>query len=300
MKKLVFYNHFNNGDIHVSREFVRQIMSRITTPQIDFVYSHKHSPGLIVDIPDLRADSTFLSVVGAGPKSTTIGETLFLNTWYASEEYKYMNCFGLTFDCLYFLFDDICKKHFGFCLNDLSKDPKVFFPSINYVEYHITPAFSWLLSHTSRKVFISNGPALSGQASNFSMTQIIKILATNYTDTIFIVSHKDSALPAIDNIVYSSDIIQKSGSDLNENGYLSTFCDVIIGRASGPFTFAFTRENIFDRKPIFLCFSNLEPKEENKFWLGDYFKDKVEYSAKIIVSNESDENRVLNIIEGSL
>jgi hypothetical protein len=300
MKRVIFYNHFNNGDIHVSREFVRGIMSKITTPTQQFFYSHKHDPKLIVDIPDVSADRSFLPLVGVVPKTSMIGDMLFINTWYAAENHRYMNRFGISFDCLYFLFDDICKEKFNFSLSDVSADPRVFFPSINYVEYHIKLASAWMQAHPGRKVFISNGPVLSGQADNFNMTGIIKILASRHPDIIFIVTNRDDNLPETGNIFYSSSIIQKIGSDLNENGYLSTFCDLIIGRASGPFTFAFTRENIFNRHATILCFSNLESKGPNKFWLGDHFRDKIEYTAKIVVSGETQEVRVLDIIEGNL
>ena len=34
LKKVTFYNHFHNGDLHLSREFVRQIINMF--PDIEY------------------------------------------------------------------------------------------------------------------------------------------------------------------------------------------------------------------------------------------------------------------------
>lgn len=49
MKKLVFYNHFHNGDIHVSRSFVNFIVSKLKSKEIEFSYVHKNSKDLLSD-----------------------------------------------------------------------------------------------------------------------------------------------------------------------------------------------------------------------------------------------------------
>lgn len=57
-KRIVFFNCFHNGDIHVSRGFVRQIMNKIKQlePDTTFGYTHKMSAELLSDIPDLTFD----------------------------------------------------------------------------------------------------------------------------------------------------------------------------------------------------------------------------------------------------
>jgi hypothetical protein len=59
-------------------------------------------------------------------------------------------------------------------------------------------------------------------------------------------------------VKYTGDIIKVENSDLNEISYLSTFCDIIVGRSSGPFTFSNVKENIFDGNKAFLCFGEKE------------------------------------------
>jgi hypothetical protein len=83
------------------------------------------------------------------------------------------------------------------------------------------------------------------------MSAIICDLAAKYQDTAFICTYTFACdLPN----VYFTDLIQERiGSDLNEISYLSTYCDAIVGRNSGPFLFTNTKENLASK--TFLAFS---------------------------------------------
>ena len=183
---------------------------------------------------------------------------------------------------------------------DISKDPKDFFPTIDYSKYDIGATKKWLENNTGKKVLIENGQVLSGQAHNFNMTEVIAKVAANHKDTTFILSnHGNVGLP--NNCIYADKIIQKKcKSDLNEISFLGTYCDVIIGKASGVFSFCLTQQNLFERQAKYLCFSKWLPVADNKFWLHNLMKNKVNYSSDILVSNESDMNNVGSIIESNL
>ena len=43
-------------------------------------------------------------------------------------------------------------------------------------------------------------------------------------------------------------------NDLNEISYLSTFCDVIIGKESGPFAFCTIKDNLMNENKTFINF----------------------------------------------
>ena len=47
-KKLIFYNNFHNGDIHVSRDFVKDIVSKINFSEA--IYYHENSYTILKDI----------------------------------------------------------------------------------------------------------------------------------------------------------------------------------------------------------------------------------------------------------
>jgi hypothetical protein len=214
-----------------------------------------------------------------------------------------MNIHGMTLDCLYQAFDDTCRSLWGFSLQDISGDPSSFIPTIDYSKFYIQQAQAWLSRNPQPKIFASNGLAMSGQATNFPMTPIVSELARKHPDKIFILSNQEGnySLPA--NAVYSKDIIRKpGGSDLNENSLLTTHCNVIVGRASGVFSYAWTQENMLQRKVKFVCFCGpgVVVRPPHQFWTSSLLSDRIQYSAEYIVSDQTEHNAVKNIIEASM
>jgi hypothetical protein len=297
--KVIFFNHFHNGDVHVSRGFIRQIMAKM--PGVSFEYSHRNPSNLLADIPGLVYNPNSINQVGNEHISLNrTGDTVYFNTWYAQQRHKHMNKYGITFDSLYAGIDENCQNALGFSLSNISRDPKVFFPTIDYSRFQIVAAQEWVNSHLEKKIIVENGQAMSGQAHNFDMTTAAVNIARNHMDKIFIfTNHASMRLP--DNCIYSDNIIKKQQrSDLNEISFLSTHCDMVIGRASGVFSFCLTQQNLFERKMKYLCFSNLVPTRSGKFWLGTNFQDTISYSSTILTSNESNINNIQDIIEGNL
>jgi hypothetical protein len=302
-KKVVFFNHFHNGDIHVSRGLVRQVISKVRQidPSTQFFYAHRNSGVLLQDIPGLVFDGRAMSNISSEHVSTfSVGDTTYFNTWYAQQNFQYMNRYGLTFDALYSAFDNNCKSIWGFSLDSISSDPSVFFPSIDYNAFHIGRVKNWLAANPSKKIFISNGAILSDQAHQFALTPIIDAIAKKHADKIFILSNHDGH-PGSSNIVHSSDIIRCPGNDLNENSFIASHCDVIIGRASGAFSFSITQQNLFQRDVKFLAFCNLAPVPPNRdFWVGELLRDKIKYKAQFVINNDSDTNNIQKLIEVNL
>jgi hypothetical protein len=299
MKKVVFFNYFHNGDIHASRGLVRQIIDKVNQmdPSISFSHAHRNSSNLLEDISNLTFESHLLGQSGNEHSNLhRVGDTVFFNTWYAQQNFKYMNRYGVTFDSLYAAFDDSCKNLWNFSLQDISDNPSLFLPTIDYSKFQVEQTKNWLANNCGKKIFISNGQALSGQAHNFPMSPLISELALKHSDKIFILSNQEVAVN-LPNVFQSKDIIGKIGCDLNENAFISEQCDVIIGRASGTFSFALTQNNLLQRNCTFLCFSNLVPPPNGKFWLSDLLKDKIQYTANIIVDDQNDTNIVKEIIE---
>lgn len=134
---------------------------------------------------------------------------------------------------------------------------------IEKIEYYI-PTIDWNKVNTkgvddfvnkriNKKVLISNGIILSGQCPTFDINSIIKRLSNEYKNIDFIIT--DDKIKN-DNIFYCGDIIKQSESDLNEISYLSKFCDIIVGRASGPFAFCHIKDNFEDKNKKFIGFTN--------------------------------------------
>ena len=300
--RVIFFNHFHNGDIHVSRGIIRLIIDKIKTMHNNatFYYSHRNHSGLLKDIPQLLFDASLINnIKNEHINLYQYGNDIYINTWYAQQHFKHMNNYGISFDTLYQALNENCEKQFNFKLLDIEKDIKKFFPIIDYSYYEINKATEWLNQNNTKKIFVSNGLTLSGQAHNFNLTNIIEQIAIKHPHITFILSNKENQTKA-SNIIYSVDIIKKSGNDLNENAFISEHCDMIIGRASGTFTFALTQNNLFNRDIKILCFSNLIPKQKGQFWLDNLFAQEVKYSSNILTTNEGDINIVQKIIEENL
>lgn len=305
MNKVTFFNHFHNGDLHISREFVRKIMQRVNSinPAITFSYAHSNDPCLLSDIPNLAYENINALGLNQFENLTNRNGTVFINTWYAQQNYRYMNFHGMTLDCLYEAFNDSCKTLWGFGMEDLSNDPSSFIPTIDYSKFHIQNAQSWLAQNPQKKIIISNGSAMSGQATNFAMAPIISELAQVHQDKIFILTNQEGGVHLPSNVVYSKDIIKKpAGSDLNENSFLTTFCDVIVGRASGVFSYAWTQQNMIQRAVKFVCFCGpgVVVRPPHQFWTSDVLSNRIHYSAEYIVSHSTDHNEVKNIVNHNL
>ena len=71
-----------------------------------------------------------------------------------------------------------------------------------------------------------------------------------------------------------------------EISYISTFCDVIIGRASGPHCFTHTKENLLNTKKTFISICN---NKNEGIWFD-------ESEAKQVWTNNYDFDNVFNII----
>lgn len=299
--KIVFFNHFNNGDIHISRTFISEIVKHLGN-KYEIFFSHKNDPKLLEDIKGLKFDASLLKQADNKNVHIVKNNTFYAGTWYGVNNYKYSNkANGFNFDTLYFIFQDIYAG-LGLKLEDISKDPFYFFPAINYKNLHPTFIKNIDNFHAQNKVspvLVCNNHAKSGQAKNFNFTPIILKLAKMHPNRKWILTFRDKD-PNFDrraypNVVYSSDIIKKTkGSDLNETSYLSLKCDLVIGRASGAFTFSMCKENYLNPNKTLLTFSGLSGGKN--FWLGDWGLKNIKYPARIVESKETNDSAVLNII----
>lgn len=304
--KYLFFNHFHNGDIHISRGIVSKIIEKVKAfqPNSEFFYAHSNDLCLVKDIPNLTSiPLKSIQIKDEYSNLQNIQGYTTISTWYAQQRHKYMNTYGMTIDCLYAALDQTCQQLWNFSLQNISTDIADFFPTIDYSKFEISNAQGWLSRNHSKKIFVSNGNSLSGQAVNFHMTPIIYDIAKNHPDKLFILSNKDTCTLNLPNVEYSSDIINKTtGNDLNENSFLTTFCDVIIGRASGAFSYAWTRQNMLERQVKFItfCTPSVVINPPYKYWSSSLFSSKIDYSAEFVVSGETDSKKVFDIINQNI
>lgn len=307
INNVVFFNHLRNGDIHLSRGLVRQVVIKIKqiNPNIKFYYAHKNDPVLLADQGVIYSAGYWNILHDEYLKSLLLGDTLFLSTWYAAGNRQFLDVYGISFDCLYSLFDDHCKTWFGFSLSDISNDPIDFFPVIDYSKFYISEAKT-KMEQLGGCVFVCNGLVRSGQSFNFNLTNPVINLANKYPDINFILTNnEDGEISGIKNIFYSRDIIKKqTGSDLNENSYLSTFCPIIIGRSSGTFSYSLTKDNVSNNNKTIISFSVPGLGEKigitNTYWISNRLCNLAKYKAVVLSFNIDNAKDAESIIDSHI
>lgn len=264
VSSVVFFNNFNNGDIFYSKEYIRFFAQ---TLKIKAYHSHGKCPSIIGDlqIPYTKINTDKLAQV---PIHVENG-TLFVNTWIGQENTKWLHresC-GYVGGCTLKNNHRMYTSHAA-VLGISLPDEQLFIPDIDW-KYYGVDEFSLT---TDRNVMISNGPALSGQTVNWDMAPVIIALAKKHPSSTLYITHP---FPTdLGNIVDANKFFDYGGakSNLNELAKLSTYCDIIVGRPSGPYCFTHIKENLFDGNKSFIVSSN-GPEEGHWVTLDDYSLD---------------------------
>lgn len=286
LKKIVFYNPCQNGDVHVARSYIQDIINK--TEGYDFYYAHKKSTSskfILCDIEGLKREVVEDNILYDLRNDSIVDreQATYINTWYCQSDHKYMratNSTNCNFHIVYAIFQDKFS-YFG-----IEIEPFIYYlPKINFDNLDLSYT-KQIVNETSsfrKKVLICNSPVLSGQAPNFNFNPIVKKLSINNPDVVFLCT---------DSVDERINVFNIKELSLNEIGYISTFCDVIVGRASGPYVFSIIEENILNTEKTFICFcedetisSGLREGIQCRFvWSKDYSEsniyDKIQESIK--------------------
>jgi len=285
MKNLIFFNYWHNGDIHVSREFVKDILNK--TNFNNRIYYHHNSLKLLMDINVEIKRFDMNMNINNEKLFYEDDNNVYVNTWFHLEHgFKYYQC---TLEALYYNFTEIYKQ-----LDIKLEDISFYIPKIDFSKFNVLSIDKFFKNtHFKKHVYICNGMTLSGQSDNMILTNLIKELSDKYIECLFILTEK---IPLITkNITFSQDIIGSNGkNDLIENSYLSTKCDIIVGRTSGPSTFSIVPENVTnDNIQNILHLSHYKPfldekyyNKNKKLYCTERSSDMVYYINKIMESYE--------------
>ena len=252
MSKIVFFNHFHRGDLHTNKEYVRQIMEEL--PDLEYEYLHSNPEKLLLDL-----DIPTIGTPDHLDKNTVCyqdEDILYINTWVAANwdifcKHGGINMhtmheqWGIIFETINEFFDTSIKL----------KTKEEYLPRIDYSLFDIKNIDTYIESNPNdRKVLVCNNVPQSGQSLTSNLSEFIKDAAKKYPDTQFICTNEFD-IDTQDNILFTNDIVSVKGCDLQEISYLSTFCDVIIGKNSGPYVFCETYDNYMNDNKRFLSFN---------------------------------------------
>jgi hypothetical protein len=257
-KRLVFFNYFHHGVIHAAREFIKDIMKKTNNESAFFF--HKLSPCILKDINITEGKEETIE-----PNNDVLyyedDKNIYVNTWYHLHfgHAKYQ----CTIEALYYNFTFIYQS-LGIKLEEIS----YYIPSIDYTKYDIEKIDEFFKNTKYEKfIYISNGMVSSSQADYLNLDPQISMLSKIHKDYLFILTN--DSICGGDNIIQSKDIIGTNGKgDLNENSYISTKCDIIVGRESGPYFFTYVKDNVETDKPqviVPMCYIKpfIDPKYYN-------------------------------------
>ena len=287
--KIIFYNYGHNGDIHYSRNFVKNILMNTSVPA---EYKFNGSFKLVKDIENVSfSPNTFSSISNNELLYDNVHETLLINTWIGSSGAKFIqNEVGCSLTANYEKF-----KHIYSALKLNYEKPEFYIPEINWQKYDIHFIDQFLAANKFDKyVLISNGNVLSGQSTNFNFDEVIRALSTKNKNIAFVLTDNKNRLDAA-NIFYTSDFIKTKDGDLNEIGYLGTKCSLIVGRGSGPFCFCHNKETLFNKNITFLALTKY--RNDGLWALPEQLPEN---QANQIWSNQFDNNSIYSIINEQL
>lgn len=282
-KNVYFYSHFGNGDIFISKEFVRDILSQINYENA--YYSHGKNKRILADIPELKFASVNNEHI-INNRCRLVNGDIFINTWLGVDSNYVTPANSCNIVNSRRMYNDIMVKNkLDIHLNKSLVD---YIPNIDFNYFELSGVNEFLQSNTKRLILWDNGLVQSNQALNFDFNPIIEHIAKLYPDINFITTSR--TLSALNNVLYTGDITKTSdGFDLNEISYLSLATDTIIGRSSGPEVFCTTRENLYNPKKAFLSFT-YRVESSSIVW------GNPEVACKIYWSNSTEFTSVVNQI----
>lgn len=277
MKKVFFYNTFHNGDVHLSRTFVRDIMEKMG--QLDYTYLHNNNPKIIKDIQNLKHDKAFNSFVNwrlisnypinyrsqithsASFLKSAVGseqyeERMFINTWVGQQDWITKSGLNRNRDnryCSLYSHYELYQDIFD-TLNIKIENIDYYLPIIDFNLIEKNEIDEFIKNNKFDKIllFCNNKPLTL--RIELDLVEVVDILSEKNKDVLFVLSNKEGRIINKENIKYFSDIVNIQ-PDFNELAYFSTFCNIIIGKPSGPYTFTLIKDNFLSEK-IFITISD--------------------------------------------
>jgi hypothetical protein len=264
MKNLFLFTKCANygchyGDLFTCKGYIKQILDELGD-KINIRYWHECHPNALLD---LNLDSFELNFTKQELFESYIDtdQGLYVNLWRAQRE-EFNGKIGVNHEFLQRAWTKIFAKINSVFATDLKvKQMEFYVPEINYKLFNGNKNLNSYIENTKdiKKILICNGPATSGQSFADDMSEEIIRLATVRPNFHFICTKKFFTNRS--NIKFTDDIINQDKQifnnesvrlvcDLNEISYLSTFCNMIVGKNSGPFIYCLTKENLFNKNQI--------------------------------------------------
>ena len=235
--KICFYNEGHIGDLLLNLPFIKLLIDKY--PENEY-YQYRYGARTTFH------DSLIKRVGGLSYTEKMDGD-INIHTWMCNKEYAEWvaaDDYPLVdhFSVQEFYWEKIYKKH-GFDV-DIPADL-----GINYnflLDSQSIISIGEYAVKEKKKVLIFNQKARSGQAYNQDYKSYLVRIANIFDECDFLYTNEediDSKLILDNNLIHTPTIFGNHDCDIIHNSYLSLYCDIIIGRANGPFMYAAMHNN---------------------------------------------------------
>lgn len=272
--RLVFFNHYHNGDIFASKGYVSDLIKEFRGWEL--YYQHFHSSKLLRDL-NIEFKNLELPMAKMSDRDVILSdkENIYVNTWIGNYlpygDGINWNTYHEMFSRIYSFLSDMVDRSIDLGPIDY------YFPEIKY-EYFDIPD----IKIPEGSIIISNGPVLSGQSNLPDLNNLINSLIEN-TDRNIILTH--FAPFTSEKVSYTNNIIKTTNGDLNEISWIASQCEYVIGRNSGPFCFMNTKQILSD-------------KSKKIFSIGNNEKDSFIYNVSVKADYKYfDDSNVMSIVD---
>lgn len=261
MKNICFFNHWHNGDVFAGKGWMQSIQAQC--PDLKFAHAQVNKLKTMqdLDMEHFHCDDLPDGVTDRSKFAETDDE-IYLNTWIGSwgwdgnvmtqgEEHA-------NWPSLHRMFTHLCD-YLNYYHNKqvkLTTNPLDYVPVTDWSKYDIAPVDAFVNTHSGKRLHLfCNGVVRSTQSKLDDLKSVVEDLAKHHPDDVWIcTSAFETNTP---NIVFTDDILSSvAGGDINEIAYLSTKCNLIVGKNSGPFMFTHVRDNMWDNQKVFVALSH--------------------------------------------
>jgi hypothetical protein len=273
MKSIKLFNNYHNGDIFYSRLITQNLKDLF-----DIEYYHSTPLSQFEDFKNVKE-------YGNSLLHSSNSTSFIFDTWVGQNNAEFLK----DTLCSFYTGKKILINIFNKLGLSIPKDEDL----IPYVDYDNLKNIDEVKNKLSNydgfliKILISNNNVQSGQSLNFDFNPIINTLSDMYPNYLFLITNPTSIKK--DNVIYIKNITGND-FDLLYISFISTKCDIIIGRASGPFCYCHVKENLLDKNKTFISLTHNEIE-------GVWFKES---NAKQIWTNNYDNNHIVNLINNEI
>ena len=260
---ICFFNHWHNGDVFSGKGYMQDIIQQM--PNMKFQHAQLNSLKSMSDLPCEHIHTDKLpGAINHNIRYVDIDGVLYINTW--------VGCYGnavippgehhANWRSLLRMWTHIMQTIKLSIAPDLvlpgedgQTDLITYMPETNWSVYNIEPALQFLGQH-NRVALFCNGLVRSTQSHIGLMDGVLEQLCHDFPDVSFVCTSRFDS-KSQKNLYFTDDIFAGvENGDITEIAFLSTRCEIIVGKNSGPFMFTHVKENILDPNKAFFSLSH--------------------------------------------